>query len=65
MKCNVGGAERAIRIILGLVILPVTYLSLTGGLAIAGYIVGGIALVTGVIRFCPVTALLGISTCPD
>lgn len=65
MKCNVGGAERAVRIIIGLVILPITYLYLTAGLAIAGYIVGGIALVTGLVRFCPVSALLGISTCPD
>ncbi len=65
MKCNVGGIERAVRIILGLAILPITYLSLSGGLAIAGYVVGGIALVTGLVRFCPLSALLGISTCPD
>jgi hypothetical protein len=65
MKCNVGGAERVIRIILGLVALSFAYLSPTGVWAAAGYIVGGIVLLTGLIRFCPVSALLGISSCPE
>jgi len=65
VKCNVGGVERAVRIIIGLVVLPVTYLSLAGLWAVAGYAIGGIALLTGFIRFCPVSALLGVSTCPE
>ena len=62
MKCNVGGLERAIRIIIGFVALSLAYFSWTGTEAVLGYIVGGIALVTGLIRFCPLSALLGIST---
>lgn len=64
MTCNVGGIERPIRIVLGLVLvaigslaeLPVT------GMAIA-LVAGTIATVTGVIGFCPVWSLLGVTTC--
>ena len=38
--------------------------SVTDGLAIAAYVVGGIALVTGVVRYCPVWSIFGMTTCP-
>lgn len=60
MKFNVGGLDRAIRIIVGLVLI---------GLAVAGTIgwwgwLGLIPLATGVFRFCPAYTLFGANTCP-
>ncbi len=61
MKCNVGGTDRIIRIILGVVII------------LAGFyfqswwgVVGIVLIVTGLIRFCPAYIPFGFSTCkPD
>lgn len=65
MTCNVGGIERPIRIGLGILLLGIgafANLPLVGtAIVLAG---GTIALVTGVIEFCPVWALLGMNTCP-
>jgi len=64
MSCNVGGLERTLRILIGLALLGVAYFHvLTGVLAIVAYVVGGIALVTGLIGFCPAWGLFGINTC--
>jgi len=65
MTCNVGGVERPIRILLGILMLGIgsfTNLSLIGT-AIA-LTLGTIALVTGVIEYCPLWTLLGVNTCP-
>jgi hypothetical protein len=65
MSCNVGGIERAIRIALGLILVSIGSL---GELPLAGMaialVAGVIALVTGVIGFCPLWAVLGFNTCP-
>lgn len=61
MKCNVGGTDRIIRIILGVVII------------LAGFyfkswwgVVGSLLIVTGLIRLCPAYIPFGFSTCkPD
>ena len=64
MSSNVGGLDRVIRVLAGLALLGVAFFHvLTGTAAIVAYIVGGIALVTGVIRFCPAWAMFGINTC--
>ncbi|HSD60999.1 MAG TPA: DUF2892 domain-containing protein [Burkholderiales bacterium] len=60
MKANVGGIDRALRIVAGLVLI---------GLAIAGIgspwtWIGVVPLLTGLVGFCPVYPLLGLSTCP-
>ena len=54
MTSNVGTTDRVIRIVLGiiLIVLGVSHV-VTGGLAIAAYVVGAIALVTAVFRYCP------------
>ncbi|TAJ07964.1 MAG: DUF2892 domain-containing protein [Nitrospirae bacterium] len=65
MTCNVGGIERPIRIGLGAGLLG---LGAFGGLSTiamtAALVVGGVALVTGLIGYCPAWTLLGINTCP-
>lgn len=63
MQCNVGGTDRTLRILLGLVLIPVGYFALSGVLAWLAYGVGAIGLVTGVVRFCPANALFGVDTC--
>jgi hypothetical protein len=65
MTSNVGRMDRAIRFVLGLILIALGLSPiLTGGMAIAAYCVGGVALLTGAIRFCPAWTLFGISTCP-
>ena len=58
MKCNVGKADRAIRIIAGLVLIG---LAATGTIDMWGWI-GIVPVLTGVFRFCPAYPLLGINT---
>lgn len=65
MKCNVGGAERVARILIGLALITFAYLSLAGTGAVVAYVVGAILLVTGLVRFCPITTMLGINTCKE
>ncbi|MBS0171018.1 MAG: DUF2892 domain-containing protein [Nitrospira sp.] len=65
MACNVGGIERPIRIILGVLLIGIgVFGGLTGAAMGVVLAVGAIALVTGTIGFCPVWTLLGINTCP-
>jgi len=58
MKCNVGKADRAFRIIAGLVLIG---LAATGTIGMWGWI-GIVPVLTGVFRFCPAYPLLGINT---
>ena len=65
MTCNVGGIERPIRIGMGILLLGI---GVFANLPLLGTVImlsaGAIALVTGVIQFCPLWALLGMNTCP-
>ena len=58
MKCNVGKTEQIIRIIMGvlIVILGLYFRSWWG-------IIGLVPIITGSIRYCPISDILGISTC--
>jgi hypothetical protein len=63
MSFNVGGIDRAVRIVIGLGLIALAFFHVfTGTFAIIAYIVGGIAVVTGAFRFCPAWALFGINT---
>ncbi|MEW6245083.1 MAG: DUF2892 domain-containing protein [Nitrospirota bacterium] len=65
MTCNVGGIERPIRIVLGIVLLGVgAFAELPPWGAGIAFVVGAVALVTGAIGFCPAWKLFGINTCP-
>lgn len=65
MTCNVGGIERPIRIVVGIVALGVGAFAGLPPLGTGGaFVVGTIALVTGAIGFCPLWMVLGINTCP-
>lgn len=57
MKTNVGGADRIIRITVGVVIIALGFIynSWWG-------VVGIVPLLTGSLNFCPAYSLLGVST---
>jgi hypothetical protein len=59
MKSNVGGIDRVVRIVLGLVLIGLT---LAGQIGAWGW-VGLVPLATGALGWCPPYSLLGINTC--
>ena len=59
MKKNVGGIDRTLRIVLGLVLIA---LAATGTVGWWGY-VGVVPLLTGLVGWCPPYSLLGSNTC--
>jgi hypothetical protein len=59
MKANVGGIDRTLRIIVGLVLIALT---LSGMIGVWGWI-GVVPLATGLIGWCPAYPVLGLSTC--
>ena len=59
MKMNEGGADRIIRIIVGLVLISLVFI---GPQSLWGWI-GLVPLITGVIGWCPAYLPFGISTC--
>jgi hypothetical protein len=61
MTANVGGIDRILRIVAGLVLIALAATSVVGMWA---YIVGGMVLATGVFRFCGAYTLFGLNTCP-
>ncbi len=58
MKANVGGIDRVLRIILGIVLLSLIF---WGPKTMWG-LIGLIPLITGLVRFCPLYAPFKIST---
>ena len=60
---NVGNTDRIIRVIAGFALIMLAYSSLvTGAAAMAVYVIGAVAILTGVIRFCPAYTLFGLDT---
>lgn len=59
MKSNVGGMDRILRIVLGLVLIG---LAVTNTVGLWGWI-GIVPLATGLIGWCPPYALFGWNTC--
>ena len=60
MKVNEGTIDRAVRVVLGLVLISLVYV---GPKTPWGWI-GILPLATGLVGFCALYAVLGISTCP-
>ena len=58
MKCNVGGVDRILRIVVGLALIA---MALTGTVGVWGWI-GIVPLASGVLKFCPAYTLLGINS---
>jgi hypothetical protein len=62
MKTNVGGVDKILRIVAGLVLLSLI-LILDGNARWWG-LVGLVPLLTGLVNFCPLYAFLGLNTGP-
>lgn len=64
MKANVGGIDRILRGLLGIVLLAAGFLA---GLAAPwNYVAmgaGAVMLITSMVSFCPLYPILGLSTC--
>lgn len=59
MKANVGGIDRILRIVAGLVLIG---LAATGTIGVWGWL-GVVPLATGALGWCPPYAIFGFSTC--
>ena len=63
MKSNIGGTEKTIRLIIGAILVLAGYF---GGLptwgAVICYALAAVAIITGIIDFCPIWSILGINT---
>jgi len=59
MTSNVGGIDRIVRIVLGLVLIGLT---VTGTIGVWGWL-GVVPLATGAIGWCPPYAIFGFNTC--
>ncbi len=63
MTANVGSVDRTVRWIVGVaLILLGVFGVLQGTAAIIGYVVAAIALITGMMRYCPLWAVFKINT---
>ncbi|MDO8420440.1 MAG: DUF2892 domain-containing protein [Rubrivivax sp.] len=60
MKSNVGGIDRILRLVVGLLLIALT---LTGTIGVWGWI-GVVMVATAAFRFCPLYTVFGFSSCP-
>lgn len=63
LKTNVGGLDRALRIIVGLALLACFFIYPNSGWRYA-FLLGIVPLATGAFGTCPLYSLFGLSTCP-
>jgi hypothetical protein len=61
MKANVGGIDRILRIVVGAALILWAAVPALGGPVWAW--IGVVPLATGLIKFCPIYPILGMSTC--
>ncbi|MDO9599963.1 MAG: DUF2892 domain-containing protein [Azoarcus sp.] len=60
MKSNVGGMDKILRIVAGVVLLVLAIM----GIGAPWTFIGIVPLVTGLMGWCPAYTLLGLNTCP-
>ena len=61
MAANVGGIDRTVRIVAGVVLIAL-FFTLTGTARYVSGVLGLVALGTGLIKFCPLYSVLGVNT---
>jgi hypothetical protein len=62
MVPNVGGIDRALRLVLGLILLSFVFL-LDGPERLVG-LIGAVPIATALVGWCPAYRLVGLNTCP-
>ncbi len=62
--CNVGGIDRIVRIVAGLLLINLVFFGeqIIGQNTVWGW-VGVVPLATGIFKFCPAYTLLGFKSC--
>lgn len=60
MKSNVGGMDKIVRIVAGLVLIALAIMDIGAPWTY----IGVVPLVTGLMGWCPAYTLLGMNTCP-
>ena len=60
MKSNVGGIDKIVRIVAGLVLIALALM----GIGAPWTYIGIVPLLTGLVGWCPAYTLLGVNTCP-
>lgn len=60
MKINLGTIDRVLRVVVGLLLIGLT---IAGTIGVWGWI-GVVLVATGAISFCPIYAMLGLSSLP-
>ena len=64
IPCNVGGADKATRVGLGVALVAAGYfLAPSATWSIVAYLLAIIALLTSLVGYCPLNQLFGIDTC--
>lgn len=65
LKTNVGGIDRKLRIVLGVILIALVFVGDKVGLPIGNWgWLGLISLATGFLSTCPLYSLIGVNTCP-
>jgi fatty acid desaturase len=65
MKKNMGSADRIIRFLLAAVFAYLYFAGIvTGTFGIILIVLGAIFVITSLVSFCPLYALVGLNTCP-
>ena len=64
MQCNVGGAERGLRFLIGAAALAAAwFIDVADAWRIGLFAIGAIGLATATFRYCPLNSLTGRNTC--
>jgi hypothetical protein len=64
MKTNMGSTDKAVRIIMAIVLAALYFTgTISGTLGIIALVVAGVFVLTSLISFCPLYAIFGMSTC--
>lgn len=67
MKANENGIDRALRLVLGVVLLVASFMWLGASAGeitgIIAAVIGAVLVLTGIVGFCPAYRLVGMSTC--
>lgn len=65
LETNVGGIDRKLRIVLGVILIALVFVGDKVGLPIGNWgWLGLIPLATGFLSTCPLYSLIGVNTCP-
>jgi hypothetical protein len=64
MKENMGKTDKAVRIVIAVIIAVLAYTGMiTGTLATVLLVLAGVFVLTSLVSFCPLYAIVGLNTC--